>query len=264
MKLYIVLLIVFVLSFFKISAQETKPCLFIGRYDIEKKGVCSNRTYIKEAVYDKTEYEAKRLKFREEHKDANPSTSFVSDKQCVVVYEYQMKISGFKCTPTVHRIEIGTSVEACADIVDAYYAKYPKEFNTKPTSVFTWQGVGKSQKEVLTEDFEGVTGTFSLVTKPNGGDFTLAQFKNNTTNKKATIKVMDSNGTITEKVLEPNESITHKYETKSLEILVTYEESKANESSSVYDTIKTQVRKMIINEDGKIKSTITASWGIRG
>jgi hypothetical protein len=259
-----ILLISCTLFCLNIFAQETKPCLFIGRYDIEKKGICSNRTYIKEAVYDKTEYEAKRLKFREEHKDANPSTSFVSDKQCVVVYEYQMKISGFKCTPTVHRIEIGASVEACVDIVDAYYAKYPKEFNTKPTSVFTWQGVGKSQKEVLKEDFGGVSGTFSLVDKSGGESFMVAQLKNNTTAKLATVLLQLADGKMEVEYIEPGVTLTKKYVAKKLEIQVLYQDSKESKPINITNFVKDKVRKQLINENGKLKSTNMGAIGVRG
>ena len=69
-------------------AQEVKPCLFIGRYDKEKKGiVCSDRDWAHEGVMDYKEYEQIRKQFKEEHKTDNSDPVFISEKESVIVYE---------------------------------------------------------------------------------------------------------------------------------------------------------------------------------
>lgn len=141
-------------------AQESNPCLFIGRYDKEKSGiVCSERGWVYEEVKDIQEYEVRKKQFREEHKTDNPSTDFVSSKQCVIVYEFQKKISGWGCTPMAYSLRIGTTIENCEKEMAAYLSKYPDEFKTQPKIVFTWKGKGGTQKPTLTEDSGGVIGS---------------------------------------------------------------------------------------------------------
>jgi hypothetical protein len=98
MKKKLLFLITFLITGFNVFAQEViKPCLFIGIYDKEKKGICSDKTWIHEEILDRTEYEQKRLEFKEAHKldeSFSTSTIFVSEKQCVIVYEYIKKYQG--------------------------------------------------------------------------------------------------------------------------------------------------------------------------
>ena len=127
-----ILLIPFILVCFNLFAQEVKPCLFIGRYDKVKKGICSDRAFVKEGVNDIQEYEEKRKAFLLQYKGENPSTNFVSTKQCVVVYEYQQKISGWDCSPSVYSVKIQATIESCEKEMAVYLAKYPKDFKTQP------------------------------------------------------------------------------------------------------------------------------------
>ena len=121
------------------QSQSNSP-LFIGTFDIEKKGICSNKGYIIEEVKDRAEYEVECKKFKELHKnDESFSTGmrFLSNKECVVIYQYQHRVSGWNCSPTVHSIKIGKSLESCKAEMDNYYAKYPKEFTTAPVIVYS-------------------------------------------------------------------------------------------------------------------------------
>ncbi len=124
------------------NSTETKSntALFIGTYNIEKKGICSSKVYIMENVKDKTEYETKRIAFKESHKNDESfctGTRFVSDKECVVIYKYQQRISGWNCSPTVYSIKVGKTLEYCTDEMNVYFEKYPKEFTSAPEIVFS-------------------------------------------------------------------------------------------------------------------------------
>jgi hypothetical protein len=100
------------LFFLNIPAQQEKPFLLISRYNMEKSFMCSPRAWISEEVNDRQEYALKRNEFVQEHKTSNPSTEFISAKECVTVYEYKKKQSGFDCQPTVHGIVKGMTIES--------------------------------------------------------------------------------------------------------------------------------------------------------
>ena len=261
-----ILLIALTLMCLNIFAQEVKPCLFIGRYDKIKRGIiCSDRAYVQKGVNDIVEYEQIKKQFREEHKMDNPSTDFVSSKQCVIVYEFQQKISGWDCNPLAYNLKTGLTIESCEKELVAYVAKYPKEFKTQPKIIFTWQGKGETQKQTITEDFGGVAGKFYLVDKPNEGALVVAQLSNKTTDKLATILLQTADGKMIVEYLNPGETLTKKYDTKKLEIQVIYQDSKTPKPElNVIKFVKDQARKQVTNENGKLKSTKIGSIGVRG
>ena len=157
-----ILLITLTLSYINIFAQETKPCLFIGIYDKEKKGICSDKTWIHEGVIDLAEYKQRELQFREEHKnDESFSTSrkFVSAKQCVIVYEYQRKVSGWNCSPTIVSYQTGTSIENCKQQLNERVTKFPKDYTTQPTIIYTWCGKGVEDTPGEEQSGGGTTAT---------------------------------------------------------------------------------------------------------
>jgi hypothetical protein len=130
----------FVLTCLNTFAQSTNPCLFIGIYDSEKKFICSNKTWIREEIENRAEFEQKRLQFKEAHKNDesfSTTTEFVSDKQCVIVYEYKKKISGWDCNPIAIGIIKGATIESCKEQLAAMIAKNPNHFVTQPHIVFS-------------------------------------------------------------------------------------------------------------------------------
>lgn len=262
----IVLTIVSLLFCFIIFAQEVKPCLFIGIYDLEKTGVCSNKAWIKEEINDRKEYDLRKKQFLEEHKGSNATPYFVSAKEAVIVYEFQKQTSGFTCTPSYFALKKSTTIEDCEKTLATSEVTNAKEFKTQPNIVFTWQGKGVTQKETLTDDFGGVNGKFYLIDKTSGGSFVLAQLTNTKTDKRAIILLKTAEGiTLEKKYLEPGGTLTEKYDTKSLEVQVLYEDSKEPKSeSSLIDFVKDVVRKQITNENGMIKSVKIGSIGVRG
>lgn len=135
-----ILLIVLTLSYINILAEEAKPCLFIGIYNSDKKFICSNKTWIREEIKDRAEFEQKRLQFKEAHKNDesfSTSTEFVSDKQCVIVYEYKFRISSFDCNPIAIGIIKGATIEICKEQLATKIAKNPNHFLTQPHIVFS-------------------------------------------------------------------------------------------------------------------------------
>lgn len=256
MKHKSLLLIPFILLCFKLFAQEIKPCLFIGRYDKVKKGICSDRAFVKEGVNNIQEYEERRKQFLEEHKTENASTNFVSSKQCVIIYEFQQKISGWDCSPSVYSVKIQPTIESCEKEMAVYLAKYPKEFITQPKVVYKWQGKGERKKQTITEDFGGVTGKFYLVDKPNGGDFVVTQLSNKTTDKLATVLLQTADGKMTIEYLNPGETLTQKYDTKKLDVQILYQDSKKPRTeynaNNAIQFVKDKVRKQIKNENSNL------------
>lgn len=268
-----ILFITLTLSYINILAQESKPCLFIGRYDKVKKGICSDRTWVHEEIKDMQEFELRKKQFREEHKTDNPATEFVSSKQCVIVYEFQKKISGWDCNPSVHSLRIGTSIESCEKELAAYVVKYPNEFKTQPNIIFTWQGKGETQKQTITEDFDGVTGKFRLLTNQKGDKIVLAQFSNTTSDKRAILYIKTAEGKILDnEYILPGGTLTKKYDSNSLEINIIYDGYIESKKPSLVDDVKEIIRKTIIIENGNLKvgtrdkkfMKITTSGDLRG
>ena len=140
MKIKIILVIIISFISFDAFSQIEKPCLFIGQYDIQKKGICSDRVWVHEGVNDAKDYELRRKQFLLEHKTENAITRIVNSNQGVVIYEFQKKVSGWVCTPTVQNIVISKTIEKSKKEFDTYLTNNPKDFNTQPKIIFTWQG----------------------------------------------------------------------------------------------------------------------------
>lgn len=227
-----------ILSFLNLFAQEEAPCLLIGRYNTDKSFMCSPRKWVSEGVNDRAEYLLKSKHFKETRKTSNPSTEFVSAKECVIIYEYNRKRSGFDCQPLVQGIIKGTSIENCETQFKTLLAKNSSEYATPPNIVFSWcgKGLATSQKKSVMTDYGGVNAKYTLVKKPSGGDFFVAQFTNNTTDKLATVLIATDTGDLIERELAPGSTLTEKFEIKKLEIQVLYR--KLNEPKPSYDIIQ--------------------------
>lgn len=263
MKKIIILLIAFILACFNLFAQEINTCLFIGRYDKGKNGICSDRAYVQEGVNNVQEYEIRRKTFLEEHKGENPSTNFVSPKQCVVVYEFQKKISGWDCSPTVYFVKTQATIESCKKEMAVYLAKNPKEFKTQPHIVFTWQGKGETQKIIITENFGDISSKFYLIDKANGGDFIVAQISNKSSTNKAIITYKNTDGITEHDIILPGEVFTKKYAAQKLDIEI-YPNDIDPKSRGGIQMLREIIGKHIINENGRLKSYQIGAVGIRG
>ena len=174
-----------------IFAQEAKPCLFIGTYEINKRGICGDFELVHEQVMDYAEYIIMRIQFNEEHKIQSPTTKFIDKNESVIAYKYEKKISGWGCNSNVISTKIGKSIEECNKQLADQLAKSPKDFTTQPNIVFTWQGKSNGTAQ-YTRDFGGLNGTF---TSENTAlkNFILAQLSNKTTDKTAYVLLKTDN-----------------------------------------------------------------------
>ena len=252
-----ILLITLTLSYINIFAQESKPCLFIGRYDKDKT-YCSDKGWVHEEVKDKQEYELKRTEFREKHKaDVGMTypTDFFSEKECVIVYEYQRRNGSFNCDQTFVNLIRGNSVESCKDQLAKQIIKNGKDYYlSQPNIIYTWQGKGETQKQSIIEDFDGVTGKFSLLTNQKGDKKVLAQFSNTTSDKRAILYIKTAEGKILDnEYILPGGTLTKTYDSKSLEINLIYDGSIESKKPSLVDDVKEIIRKTIIIENGNLK-----------
>lgn len=259
-----ILTIVSLLFFITIFAQETKPCLFIGTYEKNKRGICGDYELVHEEIKDYAEYNIKRIQFQEEHKTQSPSTRFIDKNENVIAYQYEKKIAGWNCNSNVISTKTGKSIEDSYKQLADQQAKYPNDFTTQPKIIFTWQGKGNRLAE-YSEDFGGLIGKF---TSGNTATKTIivAQLTNNTKDKLACVVLKTDNGVETIENIHPGDSFSKKYDTKKLDIKVIYTDS--NEpapSSGVIKKMKNSAHYLLFNEKGKLKSIPpTASSGIRG
>jgi hypothetical protein len=232
------LTIITLLLCLNIFAQTEKPCLLIGRYNTEKSFMCSPRASVKEGVMNYDEYIIKKKEFLAEHKTDNPSVEFVSANECVIIFQFKKRISGFDCKPTVEGIIKAATLEKCKEQFNALLAKNSTDYATPPKIVFSWcgKGLASPQKQMVTTDFGGATGKFTLVKKPSGDDFFVAQLTNTTTDKIATVLIATDTGELIEEELAPGSTLTKQYKIKKLEIQVLYR--KVSEPKPSYDIIK--------------------------
>lgn len=258
-----ILIIVSILFCVTVFAQETKPCLFIGTYEKNKKGICGDYELVHEEINDYADYIIKRIQFQEEHKTQSPSTRFIDKNESVIAYQYEKKIAGWNCNSYVISTKTSKSIEDCYKQFADQQAKYPKDFTTQPKIIFTWQGKGNVLAR-YSEDFGGLSGKF---TSGNTATKTIivAQLKNYTKDKLACVVLKTDNGTETVEYIHPGDTFSKKYDTKKLDINVKYLDNNVEPTDDAINTIKTFVRKSIINENGKLKTMPkTASSGIRG
>ena len=235
-------------------AQDVKSCLFIGLYDEEKKGVCSDRAMVQENVKDYAEYNQRRTQFNEEHKGETPSTKFIAESESVIAYEYEKAVGGWNCSVKVIGITTGASLDDCNKRLADQQIKYPKDFKTKPDVILTRQGSPSIRKQTLTEDFGGLTGTFILADKTNGGKLLVAQLANKTQDKLATILLRSDDGKMMVEYIYPGETMTRKYDSKNLDIQIIYQDSKKPKRDfSLVGFVKDEVRKQITNLNGNLK-----------
>lgn len=254
-----------ILFFFCITifAQEAKPCLFIGTYEINKRGICGDYELVHEEVMDYADFVIKRIKFIEEHKTQSPSTKFVDKNESVIAYKYEKKISGWGCNSNVISTKIGKTIEECNKQLADQLAKSPKDFTTQPNIFFTWQGIGKSKAQYTT-DFGGLNGTF---TSGNTASKTIivAQLKNNLKDKIAYIYFKTDSGAETVEYVNPGELFTKSYNTKNLDIKVIYlDKSKPKPTVEIIQKTKNWIGERVTNKEEAIKGVVLAGVGVRG
>jgi hypothetical protein len=245
-------------------AQDKKPCHFIGLYDSNGKGVCSDRAMEHEDVADMTAYYTKRTEFMNAHNKQNPQTYFIDIKETVVTYEYQKHVGGWNCDIKVISVKKGKSLEECQQIIADQLAKNPSDFKTQPTATFTWKGNGDYKSE-FTKDFGGLSGKFLSANK--NAPLIVAQLTNNTTNKRAMVILRTDDGKMTREYVEPGITFTKKYNGKTLEIQVEYEDFTTQKPPfRTVEFLKNKLREKVINDRGEIKmeKADPAVFGIRG
>lgn len=247
-----------------IFAQELKPCLFIGLYDENKRGICSDRAMEQESVSDYAEYVVKKEQFTEKHKTQKPTTKFIDKDVAVIIYRYEKEIVGWQCNSKVISIKTGKTIESCNQQLADQLAKSPKDFTTPPQTFFTWQGKGlagtdNTKAKVNTKEYEGLPGTENTKTIENTKDYgglpgtentktneytedfgglkarfisgntaskkiLMAQFTNQTKDKLAIAIIRTDEGYRGVEYIYPGNTLTKKYNTKKLGIDVTYQD----------------------------------------
>ena len=91
------------------------------------------------------------------------------------------------------------------------------------------------------------------------------KLSNKTTNKLATVLLQADDGKMTVEYINPGEVLTKKYNTKKLEIQVLYQESdKPKTKINTIEFVKEQVKKIIINKNGKLEEKELTAFSIRG
>lgn len=255
-----IFLLLFCLTIF---AQEVKPCLFIGTYEINKRGICGDYELVHEQVMDYADFVIKRIQFQEEHKTQSPNTKFIDKNESVIAYQYEKKISGWGCNSNVISTKIGKSIEDCNKQLADQLAKYPKDFTTQPKIIFTWQGFGNSKAQYTT-DFGGLNGTFTSGNTPTKA-IIVAQLTNSLKDKIAYAYIKTDNGLETVEYINPGATLTKKYDTKNLEIKVIYlDKSKPKPTVDMIQKTKNWIGKKITNKEEAIKGVVLAGVGVRG
>jgi len=117
MKKKAIVLIPLLLLCFKIFAQETKPCLFIGYYDTAK-GYCADRISIREEIEDLAEFKVRSQQFKAEHIGFSPFSEYVTEKQCVIICEFTTNRSAFKCLPKGRKAFKANTIEDCRKLME--------------------------------------------------------------------------------------------------------------------------------------------------
>lgn len=262
MKKTALTIISFLLSL-TVFAQEVKPCLFIGTFEKNKRGICGDYELVHEVIKDYADYVIKRIQFQEEHKTQSPNTKFIDKNESVIAYQYEKKISGWNCNSNVISTKIGKSIEDCNKQLADQLAKYAKDFTTQPKIIFTWQGIGKSKAQYTT-DFGGLNGTF---TSGNTATKTIivAQLKNNLKDKIAYIYLKTDSGAETVEYINPGATLTRKYDTKNLDIKVIYlDKSKPKPTVDMIQKTKNWIGERVTNKEEAIKGVVLAGVGVRG
>ena len=91
----------------------------------------------------------------------------------------------------------------------------------------------------------------------------MAQLTNNTKDKLAYVLLKTDSGLETVEYIASGVKFSKNYDTKNLDIKVIYLDNKVEPSIDVINGMKNFVRKIIINDNGKLKSKPLASIGVR-
>jgi hypothetical protein len=244
--------LVLMLLYVNIFAQEVKPCLFIGMYDEQKRGICSDRAMVQEGVKDYAEYKQKSEQFNEAHKTQNPNTRFFTEKEAVIAYKYEKKIVGWNCNSKVVGIKTGKNIEDCNKLLADQLSKYPKDFTSQPNTFFSWQGKGSRGNEYV-KDYGGLQGRF-LTANTSTKKVIVAQLTNKTTNKLATVLLRSADGKMMVEYIYPRSVFTKKYDTEKLEVQVLYQDYKVPKpTTTVIEFIKDKTWEIMEEENGMLK-----------
>jgi hypothetical protein len=134
-----ILVIPLLLLCLNIFAQETKPWLFIGYYETAK-GMCGDRVYVREEIKDLAEYKLRSQQFNAEHIGFNPTSEFVTEKQCVIISEFTTNRSVFKCFPKGNKAFKAYTIEDCRKLMEQDRILFEKNRSVQPNIIFTWCG----------------------------------------------------------------------------------------------------------------------------
>lgn len=127
---------VLTLLFLKGNAQSTNSCRFIGLYNKENKGVCSNRAYIQENIIDYKEFRIRERLFYEEHKKDEPTMVFVAANESIIVYGFQQNVAGWGCTIEVVSYMKGKTIDECEEMLMQQVNKHPRDYKTPPKTLY--------------------------------------------------------------------------------------------------------------------------------
>jgi|GEM_PF-4630834 len=139
-----------------------------------------------------------------------------------------------------------------------------KRVGAKPVGSVNTATSTTTTKQVVTEDFGGVTGKFHLVDKPKGGDFIVAQLTNTTQGQTAIVLIKTDDGELHREFLNPGNTLTKKFDSKTIELQITYQTSTTARQLDMVGYVKEVVRKMVTNNNGDIEVTPIGSIGVRG
>lgn len=117
------------------------------------------------------------------------------------------------------------------------------------------------KKQTLMEDFGGLNGKFTLVTRTNdSSSLIVVQLSNKTSNQLASVLLKTDDGKMTVEYIYPDETLTKKYDSKSLEIQVLYQDwEKPKPEFKIMDFVKDLMRTQVENKKGTLTSI-----GVRG
>lgn len=116
-------------------AQDNKPWLFIGYYSTAK-GDCGDRVYVREEIKDLAAYKLRSQQFNAEHIGFNPSSEYVTEKQCVIITKFTTNRSVFKCFPVGYKTFKALTIDVCRTMMEKDRVMFEKNRTVQPVVVF--------------------------------------------------------------------------------------------------------------------------------
>ncbi|MCU7619180.1 hypothetical protein NZ698_18530 [Chryseobacterium sp. PBS4-4] len=245
----------------RLPGQE-KSGLLIGIYEKAKRGICSDYGYETQEVQDYADFVIKKTEFQKKHINTS-RIAFVENKESVLIYRYEKKISGWNCSSDVVSFKTGKSMEECQKQLSDQLAKNPGDFTTDPKTLYSWSGKAED-RSVYTKDFGGIKASMlSADTKTKS--IILAKFKNTTINQTAYIQVITDQNVEFQEIVEPGITLTKKYDAKTMEVSILYQKSNLPKKPfNPVGFVKSKLREKFTNGKNKIESKSMTAVGIRG